>query len=279
MMQLSQMVEKSCDLAALPASVSRLAAVIANPQSVIGDVVEAIRFDQALTAAVLREANSAASAARREITSVKDAAVRLGGARILSHCIAGALRGKLAEALPVYGYGEQELWRHSVAAAVAAEEMGLLVKTSGKGLEFTAALLHDIGKLVMGRLAPAEAMLAVWDGVKQHNRTCEDSETTVFGFSHAVLGAEIVKTWELPQTIETAIRHHHATGTQTDPCTDVVIVSNLVAHAMGEGLGYEGMSLAIDGAVSQRLNIRREDFERLCARAAGSFSRTLMLYT
>jgi putative nucleotidyltransferase with HDIG domain len=279
MIELSSMVEKSRDLAALPASVTRLATVIANPQSVIGDVVEAIRFDQALTAAVLREANSVASASRREITSVKDAAVRIGGARILSHCIAGTLRTKLADELASYGYGENELWRHSVAAAVAAEELGLIVKTSGRGLEFTAALLHDIGKLVMGRTAPAEAMQAVWDAVKKNNITCERAETAMFGFSHAVLGAEIVKTWGLPDDIERAVRNHHATDAVPDSCTDVVVVSNLAAHAMGEGLGYEGMSLSIDGALSQRMGIRREDFERLCARAAGSFARTLELYT
>ncbi len=273
------MVEHSGDLAALPASVTRLAAVIADPHSVIGDVVEAIRFDQALTAAVLREANSAASASRRVISSVKDAAVRIGGARILSHCIAGALRTKLGEALTSYGYGEMELWRHSVAAAVAAEELGLIVKTSGRGLEFTAALLHDIGKLVMGRKAPADAMLAVWEAVKKNNVTCERAETAVIGFSHAVLGAEIVKTWGLPEDIERAVRNHHASDAGPDACTDMVIVSNLAAHAMGEGLGHEGMSLSIDGAVSQRMGIRREDFERICARAAGSFSRTLTLYT
>ena len=279
MIQLSQMVEKSRDLAALPASVTRLAAVIANPFSVIDEVVEAIRFDQALTASVLREANSASSGSRRVISTVKDAAIRIGGARILSHCIAGALKTTLAEALPSYGYKEQDLWRHSVATAVAAEELGLLVKTSGCGLEFTAALLHDIGKLVMGRIAPTEAMRSVWENVIINNLTCEQAEFSVFGFSHAILGAEIVKAWELPNSIENAVRNHHTFTPSSDLCTDVVIISNLVAHAMGEGLGHEGMSLSIDEAISQRLNIHREDFERICARAAGSFSRTLALYT
>jgi putative nucleotidyltransferase with HDIG domain len=279
MIQLAQMVEKSRDLAALPASAARLAAVIADPNCEIGDVVEAIRFDQAITASVLREANSVASASRRVITNVKDAAIRIGGARILSHCIANALRTDLSQALPGYGYNENDLWRHSVAAAVAAEELGIIAKTTGRGLEFTAALLHDIGKLVMGRLAPAEAMHMVWENVTKKDLTCECAETLIFGFSHAILGAEIVKAWDLPEPIETAVRNHHAPIAPFDTYTDTVVISNIVAHAMGEGLGYEGMCLSVDDALCTRIDIGREDFERVCARAAVSFSKTLALYT
>jgi putative nucleotidyltransferase with HDIG domain len=279
MMHLNKIIEANHDLAPLPASMTRLAAVVANPGSDIGDVVEAIRFDQALTASVLREANSVSSAARRVITSIKDAAIRIGGARILSHCIAGALRSKLAEPLPEYGYAERDLWRHSVAAAIAAEELGQLVPTSSRGMEFTAALLHDIGKLIIGRTAPPEAMRSVWEGVSKKDLTCERAETEIFGFSHAAVGAEIIKMWGLPEGMVEAVRNHHGSDSPPDPCTDIVAISNIVAHAMGEGLGHEGMSLSVDEGVTRRIGIKREDFERICARTAASFSRTLSLYT
>jgi putative nucleotidyltransferase with HDIG domain len=278
MIELSKMVEKSLALTALPASAARLATVIADPKCTIGDVVETIRFDQAITASILREANSVASASRRVITNVKDAAIRIGGARILSHCIAGALRTDLSRALPGYGYNEHDLWRHSVAAAVAAEELGAIAKTADRGLEFTAALLHDIGKLIMGRMAPAEDMLLVWENVTKKDLTCERAETEIFGFSHAILGAEIIKVLGLPKAIETAVRNHHAPIPPFDTCTDTVVVSNIVAHVMGEGLGYEGMCLSVDDALYRRIGIGREDFERVCACAAGSFSKTLTLY-
>jgi putative nucleotidyltransferase with HDIG domain len=271
MMELSYMVEKSRDLAALPSSVVKLAAVIADPQSAIGDVAEAIRFDQALTASVLREANSVASASRRTISTVKDAVVRLGGARILSHCIATALKNRFVEALPGYGYAEQDLWRHSVAAAVAAEELGAAVKTTDHGLAFTAALLHDIGKLIMGRMAPAADMQSVWDSVKRDNLTCERAETEVFGFSHAILGAEMVKEWALPEPIELAVRHHHAAAVASEPCTDSVVIANIVAHAIGVGLGYEGMGVTVDDAVAQRLDLTHQAFEKLCANTAYTY--------
>jgi HD-like signal output (HDOD) protein len=256
MTNLKSMVEKSRDLGPLPASVLRLASVIADPQSDIVDIVEAIRFDQALTASILREANSAGSASRRVITSIKDAAIRIGSARILSHCMASVLRSRLTTPLPGYGYGEQDLWRHSVASAIAAEELSYRAPTSGRGMEFTA----------------------VWEGVGKSNLTCEQAETAVFGFSHAAVGAEVIMTWGLPADIEAAVRYHHACPSPSQPCTDIVMVSNIIAHTMGEGLGHEGMSLTVDEEVSGRMGIKREEFERICARTADNFGRTLTLY-
>ena len=122
-------------------------------------------------------------------------------------------------------------------------------------------------------------MRSVWESVDKSNSTCERAETAVFGFSHATVGAEIIKTWGLPEGIERAVRDHHARPFPPDPCTDIVVVSNVVAHAMGEGLGYEGMSLSVDETVSQRIGIKRGDFEKICARTAGNFTRTLALYT
>jgi hypothetical protein len=230
-------------LAPLPACASRLAAVVDDPESGIDDVVEAIRFDQALTATVLREANATSSASRRVISSVKGAVVRLGGARVLSRCLAGAIKAQLVEALPGYGYDERELWRHSVAAAVAAEELGVA---------FTASLLHDIGKLVLGRQAEPETMQAVWNCVEKDACTADQAETIVLGFSHAALGADF--------------------------CGDTVIVANIIAHCIGAGLGYEGMSIAAPEMISGRLGLSKENFERVCANTLGRLRQVLELY-
>ncbi|MDD5675094.1 MAG: HDOD domain-containing protein [Chitinivibrionales bacterium] len=278
MITLNDMMSNVQTLPALPAAASRLAAVIADPTSGIEEIVEVVRFDQALTAAVLREANGISSGSRRIISTVKDAVIRLGGARILSRSLAGALQARLAEALPGYGYGERELWRHSVAAAVAAEELGAYVNNADKGMAFTAALLHDIGKLILGRRAGPAVMQAIWECVEKNGFTCVQAENETLGFSHAVLGAEIIKAWQLPEIIENAVRDHHAVGGIADACTDTVAAANIIAHCIGTGLGYEGMSIAVDDALSERLDLCKEDFERVCAGAMGRFTQVLALY-
>ena len=78
------------------------------------DIVETISLDQSLTAAVLRQANSAASGNRVRIGTVRDAVVRLGMNMVLSIALSGHLSKQMTKAVPEYGLGAGELWKHSV---------------------------------------------------------------------------------------------------------------------------------------------------------------------
>ena len=112
--------------------------------------MEIVQFDEALTASLLRSANSSWSASRSEITTVRDAVIRLGASPVLALTLgmngSGAISG---DALPKYGLSEGELWRHSVAASLAAELLTQLAAHRPPPETATAALLHDVGKLVM----------------------------------------------------------------------------------------------------------------------------------
>ena len=82
-------------------------------------------LDVSLTADVLRLANSAALGHRANITSVRDAAVRLGTSTLLSLTLASRVGGRMLQALPAYGLQPGALWERSVAASIAAEAWGL----------------------------------------------------------------------------------------------------------------------------------------------------------
>jgi putative nucleotidyltransferase with HDIG domain len=266
MITLDRIVERINELAPLPPTAMRLAGLLASPGWSIEECVETIRYDQALTAEILRYVNSAYSGALREITSIKDAVVRLGGGRILEEILARHLRQNLAAPLPAYGYSERDLWRHSVAAAAAAEALGAYAPTPMAGLAFTAALLHDIGKLVLARLAPSEAMEAVWKMASDGRATCEKAEKTLLGFSHAEVGAAMIDAWKLPAAIAAAVKNHHAESDPADPMTDCVMAANLVARSIGEGIGNEGMCVGGDAQVAKRLGLTKDKFELVCAK-------------
>lgn len=264
MERIMQMID---ELSPLPATALRLAEALSDPNSSVGDIATMLEYDQALTLDILKYANSAASASSRTIATVKDAVIRLGGARILERVVGRHVKGSLCPPLASYGYAEEDLWRHSVAAAVAAEELGTFTKQTSSGLSFTAALLHDIGKLVLARAAPLESMEMVFKLVFADSRThtCEEAERDVFGFSHADIGASIALSWNLPEVIVEAIRRHHSADPACGPVTDAVRIANIAARTIGEGIGREGMSLSADAGLSLRVNITREQFEALCA--------------
>lgn len=267
-------------LAPLPPTASRLAGVVADPKSAIDDVVEVLRFDQAITLDILRYANSAMSGSSRSITTLRDAVIRLGGARILEQIVGRHIKGAMNNALPGYGYDENDLWRHSVAAAVAAEVICAQSNKRGAGASFTAALLHDIGKLILGRLAPPDDMANVWKLLLTPElcQSCEQAERQVLGYSHAQIGAHVAELWQLPEPIVNAIRDHHGVFTHEDQITDTVKIANITARTIGQGIGNEGMQLAVDSLLAERNNISREMFEKICVESATRLGSVLKMF-
>ena len=148
MLDQTVLVKAAHKLEPLPASVSRLAQLMVKDDWSIRDAEETISFDQTLTARLLRLANSAASGSRREISTIQDALVRMGTGVVLSMATGSSISRMTKTGLPEYGLEEGALWRHSIAAALAAEAAVGVCETEVPPESFTAALLHDIGKLV-----------------------------------------------------------------------------------------------------------------------------------
>jgi putative nucleotidyltransferase with HDIG domain len=217
----------------LPTSVTRLAALVCDAAPEIDTVVEIVEHDPALTGALLRAANSSWSAARREIVSVREATIRLGTGPVLSVALAANLRGPLREALPAYGLAEDELWEHSVAAFVAADEIASAATCAVPAAAATAALLHDVGKLVVARFVDDETaarLAAACDG----GASVLEAERSVLGVDHAELGALVVRSWGLPGALVGAVRTHHRPG-PGDLAAAVVHLADHVAHEVGPG--------------------------------------------
>jgi putative nucleotidyltransferase with HDIG domain len=259
------------ELSPLPQTAVRLAALLAQKNWSIDQCVEIVKYDQALTAGVLKYANAASEAPRCEVTEVRDGVIRLGGGRILEEVLRRHFRRDCTSALPSYGYDERDLWRHSVAAALAAEILSAHLTLSLGGLAFSAALLHDIGKLLLARAAPREDMEAVWAAVSRERCSCERAEKEVLGITHAEIGAEITRQWGLPESIVMSIARHHAVNDPADPMTDCVMVANVVARSIGEGIGYEGMSIGADATVGKRIGLSKEKLELVCSRTRARF--------
>lgn len=261
----------------LSPSAARLAAVVADPDSSVDQVAEIVKYDQALTAQTLKYANSAMSGATRRIETVKDAVVRLGGARILRQILSAHISTDFSEPVRCYGYTENDLWRHSVAAAVASEVICKHIAQPPSGIAFTTALLHDIGKLILGRVVAEELMQQVWAHVST-GISCNEAEMKVLGISHATVGAQVLSAWGLLESMQIVVRDHHFVSGPSDRLLDVVAMSNLIARFIGEGIGHEGMSLHIDQGIGDRLGLGREMFEKMCAETAEMFSTVLVQF-
>jgi putative nucleotidyltransferase with HDIG domain len=164
-----------------------------------------------------------------------------------------------------YDLGENELWNHSVAAALAAERLSRYAMRPIPGAAFTAALVHDVGKLVLDRHLDAATADRIWRLTREESLAYVDAERRVLGTDHAEIGGQIARHWNFPEALVQAIERHHDPDPVNDPILDAVHIANAVARLVGVGLGSEQMSMVASTAAAERLGLTATRLEGLCA--------------
>jgi putative nucleotidyltransferase with HDIG domain len=265
-------------LTPMPASLARLAAVVGRPDSGVADVGAVVELDQALTANVLRLANSAWSAASVPIDTVRGAVLRLGAGRILELAVGERVAGQMSRECPGYELGEHELWRHSVAAALATEHLNRFATKNVPSVAFTAALLHDIGKLVLGRHLNPEIINQVRELARVEKLCYLEAERRVIGTDHAQVGGAVARHWQFPAQIVDAVERHHDPDAQPEPVLDAVHIANAVAKLIGIGLGSEQMNMKASSEAATRLGLSSSGLESLCATVMDELAKTEELW-
>lgn len=252
----------------LPVTARRLSDMLGRDDVNIGDIADVVQYDAAVAANVVRVANSAAYAGRYPVERVRDAVVRLGTATLLNIVLGRHLQS-FRGAAPMYSLSEDDLYMHSAAAslmikAMAAECRGLLPPTCS-----VAALLHDIGKLIMVRYMKADvsSLLSLCDEKKIN---FVDAERELLGCDHAEVGGAVARKWGFPMEITSAIENHHNVSRGGNGIVlDAVMLANYAAKSIGIGLGAAAFNIPIDYAGSrERLGLSIEGFERACAQTA-----------
>jgi putative nucleotidyltransferase with HDIG domain len=199
----------------------------------VGELVEAVEADVALTIAVLRFANRSRSAG--DIGSVPAAVETLKPSGVLA----------IAGTSPVFDFFEPnggwelrpEHFRvHALATQQAAERIGRAIGWPERDELVVAALLHDIGRLVVSKLHPGRR--SYFDAASLTPEARLREERDQLGIDHALVGGVLARRWNVPQRIAVAIERHHAED--ADGLAAVVSTADMVAHySQGEAVTAE----------------------------------------
>jgi HD-like signal output (HDOD) protein len=262
----------------LPATVARLAALVVREDWSVAEAAHLVEFDPALTGRLLRMANSAATAGLAPVATVRDAILRVGIGPVLAFATASGLKKQLRRALPEYGLSEGQLWRHAVASALAAELLAGQSRVTVPPEVFTAALLHDVGKIVLARFLDAEHLRALAAARKDGGASSLDAEIEVLGANHAELGGIIATHWTLPDRLAAGITHHHAPASGHDLVCDGVYLANIAAKRIGEGIVFDEAELVPEAGSLDRMGISPADWESICDELPTEFQATLSQY-
>jgi putative nucleotidyltransferase with HDIG domain len=263
----------------LPTTAIKLMNVLNDPRSTVEDIVETIRYDQAITGQVLRLCNSAFFGLSRTVTSLNDAMLCLGSVKVLQLVMSVHTNSMLSQKQIGYGLERGVLWKHSVAVALAASGIAQRLGGAMVNLVFTAGLLHDIGKVVLNEYV-ADEFMEIVRRVNEERLSFSEAESNVLGFSHQEIGARIGEMWKLPEPIIRCIRYHHdpLTIEPADALVDTVYLANCICLLLGIGLGEDGLYHRAHEEVMRRNSLRENDLEIIGAQTMIDLKRVEQLF-
>lgn len=263
---LTEVLQRVESLPRLPDSSLRLLKVLSEPNSTIAEIVESIRYDQTVTADLLRMCNSSHYGLSRQIASVDQAISLLGTAKVLQLVMAAHTQAMFSKPQEGYGLRPGALWIHSVAVALGCQIFAKQWGLAEVGLVFTAGLMHDIGKVVLNEYVASE-YAEIARRVADEGISFLEGEQQVLGFTHPDIGAHIANQWGLPEPIVRCIRYHHEPESlsKPDPLVDVVHLADAVCLVLAIGGGDDGLLYRAHPAVMERHNVTEPNLENVGA--------------
>jgi putative nucleotidyltransferase with HDIG domain len=250
-----------------PRVVPELMRLLNQPDVDSSKVVKIILYDPSLTANVLRICNSAYYAAATPISDLQEAVTRLGFQQVY-HLVTAATGAKLlSPAQAGYGLEPGDLWKHSVAAAVAAQ---LIARKLGddENLVFTATLLHDIGKIVLAGSMDS-AYTKIIKETETSGQSLLEAEKKILGMNHAEVGGRLLTRWKFPPNIVNAVASHHypKNAGSHQRLAAHVYLGNMIAYFMGHGYGHVPFAIRGRSEVLATLNLEPEAVPQLMMEA------------
>jgi putative nucleotidyltransferase with HDIG domain len=247
----------------MPATSTKLLKMLKDPDSSAAQIEDVLKYDPGLTANILKLTNSAYFGIPTKVSSVKQAVVLLGWKRLLQLVMTMCMSTVMKKSVPGYDLSHGELWRHSVAVSVAAESVVKALKIPGADEVFTAALLHDVGKLVLGDFVKDD--IHKIDTMVSKGIAFEVAEFIVLGIDHANIGARILEKWAFPEHLVNAVRWHHDPEKCENHCifSDIIHVANILGLMIGYGNRGHGLEAVPSSTVTARLGLKAAHLESL----------------
>ncbi len=279
MNRMDEIIGKVREVPSLPAVVIKLRRYLNDPEVDFGALARVIEFDPGLTANILQLANSTYFGWSRSISSSQEAILRLGTARIFQMVLCMSVAPIVRKPVRGYGLDSDGFWRHSISVAIGAEQLASVLDGGRAGDAFTAGLLHDLGKVILGTFVEVDdeplKRLVVEEGL-----AFDEAEKAVLGLDHAEAAAILLEHWSLPEDVVAAVRYHHLPDpVEGDPrLADLVHVADALSLKAGHGLGSDGRNYRLSEESIARLGITAETAEAVMAAVEDGLDELQSLY-
>jgi putative nucleotidyltransferase with HDIG domain len=262
-------------LPTLPIVALRIGEVIHSKNVSVSQIAELLKTDPSTSAKLLRLVNSPYFGIPGGVSDVARA-IPFVGFNTLYQLVLGI---SVLEALDVPG-GARSLWMHALTVATAARELAQELRCPDDGACFTAGLLHDMGKIALAKIAPAQ-LSAAFAAVQTEGISLQEAERRHGLAPHEHVGARLAKQWRFPANLATPIEQHHAIhrpavrdrlAPSLRTITEIVTAADFIAHTCTDSFGDPGAAVGIEendpetAAMLERNGYSGDKLQSLCDR-------------
>jgi len=257
---LEHIFEKVDRIPNFPETARRALALLQNDEVDFAELEKVVRHDAAITANFLKLVNSAAFGLPRKVNTLLQAFSLLGINQIKFVLIASCLGEYPKEPIRGYGLSPEEIWLHSMACGLAAEALAQRAGLHRPENLYTAALLHDIGKIVLGLYVEGELHDLEKTLKENPGLTFMQAEWMVLGADHAIVGAELLRRWEFPREVYFAVRAHHDESLMLQGrLPALTALANALVNLMGIGVGVDTFAYHIPEGLLEAAGVGEKD--------------------
>lgn len=187
-----------------PVVVTKVMNMLKDPNFNVRELSRVISDDPSLASRALSLSRSPRYAQRFQPQSVHEAILVLGLQTLRNIVIASAAESFLTRKNKI----SEQLWVHSLAAALAARIVAKRMRYADPELAFLAGLLHDVGEMVLFNSDP-RGFEKIVDDVRQSKKSIVIKEAELYGFDHAAVGVALLDFWNMEEEVNDAVLIHH----------------------------------------------------------------------
>lgn len=257
-------------LPSLPDVVTRINGMIDEPNVGLQEIGALVAQDPAITARVLRLANSGYYGLSQQVTNAEQAATVIGARALRNVAMQVSILQRYEHLRSIPDFDLDDIWQHSILTAHIAQWLAeSCYRRTGLAPDdfYACGLLHDVGKVVMLEGLSEEYL----ECVRRARRTgvaLHAAEAEILGYTHVDVGALLAQQWQLPEKVATAIEFHHG------PTHEVVAHPHVGVIAIGDQIAYRASSSTFESAVEKLaalaekiLGLTRAEFDAVVERA------------
>jgi HD-like signal output (HDOD) protein len=272
------LVEGTLGLVTLPEISIRINEMVDDPKCSAAHIGKVIEKDVALTARLLKIVNSAFYRFPSRVETVSRA-ITIIGYRELRDLVFAATVSGIFERISNDLVNLDSFWRHGIYSGILSRLIADNCQVLHGERLFVAGLMHDIGQLIICYKLP-KLMRAITDLSDKQEIALYEAEQQILGFTHADVGAELMKAWQFPETQQNVARYHHNPSAATENILEVHIVylANIIAQVAETGLVDTERLAKIDKNVWMITQVSKNDVESLLVEAREQFIEALTLF-